>query len=337
MADKTYRVGVVGYGGAFNMGRQHLTSLLKHPGFVAAAVCDPDVARHAVAKSDFPGIETYTTIDDMLAKAHLNLAIIITPHNTHAELVIKCLKQGVGAVCEKPLAISTQEVDEMIAASQGGKIFFSTFHNRRWDGDYLVLKKLVAENLIGRIFRIDCGMYNYHKQRDWWRSIRKISGGNIYDWGAHFTDWVLGIVPGQVRDVIGYQVKNPAWTGYDNEDHSEYLLRFEQGTQVNLTISNMTAAWRPWWTIYGEKGSLVHSWDKKAWEVKVFEHGRMFQTDVKFEDQQSDGFYANVAGHLTKGEPLAVTPESAARVIAVLDSANQSAARDGMPVVPKYR
>ena len=84
MAAKTWRVGTIGYGDIFNMGKIHLESLRKNEGFTPAAVCDADPARMAAAQGDFPGIEAYTDVAEMLAKARLDLVVIITPHNSHA-------------------------------------------------------------------------------------------------------------------------------------------------------------------------------------------------------------------------------------------------------------
>ena len=335
MAAKTWRIGTIGYGGVFHMGKIHLESLQKNAGFIPAAVCDADASRVAAAQNDFPGMEAYTDVAEMLKKAKLDLVTIITPHNSHADLTVQCLKAGVGVVVEKPMAITTAEVSTMIATAKSKKRFLSTFHNRRWDGDYVVLKRLVAENVIGRIFRVECGFSGYSKQGTWWRSNTAISGGNVYDWGAHFTDWILGILPGKIDSVTGYTVKNPAWKDYTNEDHSEVHLRFEGGAWSTLTISNIAAVHKPQWIICGENGSIVHAGD--TWIVKEFHRGRIVTTQVPFEKSNWDGYYANVAAHLTKGAALSVTPESAARVISVLDTAYASAKQGGKPLAPKFR
>jgi scyllo-inositol 2-dehydrogenase (NADP+) len=336
MASKTFRVGAIGYGGAFNMGKLHLETIRKSGAeFVPTAVCDADAARVKVAATDFPGIQTYTDVDEMLAKAKLDLVIIITPHNTHAELAVKCLDAGAAVVVEKPMAITTAEIDAMLAAARKSGKMLSTFHNRRWDGDYLALKKIVADGWVGKLVRVDAFMGWHGPQGKWWRSVKQISGGSIYDWGAHFTDWILGLVEGPVKDVVGFQHKNPAWSQYDNEDHSEAHIRFESGTLVTLTISNLTSIGRPRWTINGEAGGIVST--DNGFTVKSLHKGKLFESSFANEKGDWEAYYRNVADHLLTGAPLAVTAESAARVIAVLDSANLSAAKGGAPVTPKYR
>ena len=109
-SQKIIRCGVIGYGGAFNMGNLHLTSMSKNSGVEVAAICELDGARREVAKKDWPQAQVYSRVGDMLRHAHLDLATIITPHNTHAKLAVQCLKAGVSAICEKPMAITSKEV-----------------------------------------------------------------------------------------------------------------------------------------------------------------------------------------------------------------------------------
>ncbi|HAU36733.1 MAG TPA: gfo/Idh/MocA family oxidoreductase, partial [Phycisphaerales bacterium] len=104
------QVGVVGYGGAFNMGRAHFNEM-KQAGMTPLAVADPDEERLEIARREFPGIETYTSMKEMLRKSAVNLITIITPHNTHAPLALAALRAGRHVVCEKPLAITTAECD----------------------------------------------------------------------------------------------------------------------------------------------------------------------------------------------------------------------------------
>lgn len=334
-AKGSLHTGVVGYGGAFNMGRLHLTSMAKNKWMEVAAVCELDPARRAVATEDFPGIKTYGSVGNMLRGADLDLVTIITPHNTHAKLAVQCLNAGINVVCEKPLAITSAEVKQMLAAAKKKKVMISTFHNRRWDGDFVVLRDLIRkEKIIGRVFRVEAGFYGYGEQGTWWRSNKKISGGAIYDWGAHFTDWILNIVPEQVDWVSGYQVKNKEWKKYDNEDHSEYTLRFKSGCTATLTMSNLSMSPRPRWRVLGERGSIEDIGGKYL--VKTIVNGRQMNTEVPFAESNWDAYYENVYRHLMGRAKLVITPESAGRVIGVLEAANISAARGSKPVKPAF-
>jgi len=329
------RVAAVGYGGAFNMGPQHLNAIGAHKGFEPAAVCELDPARRAVAETDFPGIATFATIDDMLKAKAADLAIIITPHNTHADLTLKCLNAGLHVVVEKPMAITGDEVTAMLAAAKKKKVMLSTYHNRRWDGDFCALRKVLSEGIIGRVFRIEAGFNGYRQQGTWWRAYKDISGGAIYDWGAHFTDWILNLVDYEIDTVTGFQVKNPAWHKYTNEDHSEFTIHFQGGCLATLTISNLAMDPRPRWRVLGEKGAIVD--EGGNFRLRAWVKGRQWETTFPYEEADHTAYYKNVAEHVTKGKPLVITPESAARVIGVLAAANASVEQDGKPVTPIMR
>ena len=145
------KVGVIGYGGAFNMGKSHLNEMQK-AGMTPVAVAEIDKDRLKVAEEEFPGIETYSSVATMLKKSDVNLITIITPHNSHAKLALQCLNAGKSVCCEKPLAITTKECDEMIAAAKKNKVVLSTYHNRHWDGCILeAVKQIKQKKVIGEV------------------------------------------------------------------------------------------------------------------------------------------------------------------------------------------
>jgi predicted dehydrogenase len=236
------------------------------------------------------------------------------------------------------MAISSKEVKAMIAMAKRRKVMLSTFHNRRWDGDFKLLRDLIQkEKMIGKVFRVEAGFGGYGKAPDWWRANKKISGGAIYDWGAHFTDWILNLVNDDIDWVSGYQVKNKEWAkDYTNEDHSEYFLKFKKGCVANLMISNMALSSRPKWRILGDRGS-IEAVGGNEFLVKSMINGRQMETTAKPSDSSWDAYYKNVCRHLQGRAKLVITAESAARVIGVLEAANVSAIKlGGKPVRPAF-
>ena len=304
-----------------------------------AAVCELDTERRRVAAEDWPQVVTYSRVGDMLRHAELDLVAVITPHNTHAKLVIQCLDAKVNTVTEKPMAVTSKECKAMLAMARRRRVMLSTYHNRRWDPDFLLLMDLVRkEKLIGRVFRIECGHYRYGRQGDWWRSDRRISGGNTYDWGAHFCDWVLQLVPDEIDWVSGFQVKNREWKGYTNEDHSELTVIFKGGCTATVTISNLSLSPRPKWRILGDQGS-IEAVDGGDFLVTSLVNGRQMTATVSPTAPNIGGeaYYKNVYRHLQGRAKLSVTPESSSRVIGMLEAANLSAARGSQSVRPAFR
>lgn len=334
---KEFQFAVIGYGPSYGMGPTHINSVLKNKGFQLCAVCDPSKERREAAETDYPGVQTFAKADTMLKKAKPDICIIITPHNTHADLALQCLNAGAHVVLEKPMAITQDEIKEILATAKKKKKVVSCFHNRRWDSDFLVLQSLLKKKLIGDVFRIDAHMIGYHKHPNNWRADKKISGGATYDWGAHFTDWILNLADAKILSVSGFKKKNPAWKSYSNEDHGEVHIRFDSGLYASLTISNLAAVDIPRWQIMGTKGSIVSGND--AFHVTSFRDGRAWKAVFPYSEGNGDwnAYYKNFCEHLRDGKPLNVTGESAGRVICVLHSADMSAETNGEPIVPMIR
>ena len=323
------RVGVVGYGGAFNMGRQHLQQM-KDAGMTPVAVTEVDAARLAVATEDFPGIQTYSSVEEMLEKSDVELVTLITPHNTHAPLALQCLRAGRHVVSEKPLAITLEEVDAMIEAATASDTMISAYHNRHWDGRAMQAVELVRnQKIIGDIVRIECHMGGYSKPGDWWRTSRTISGGILYDWGVHLLEYSLQLFDAPLSEVTGVAYHGPwgpqtSWKEDANEDESFVLARFENGPWLTLSITGIDSKPKEGWVeITGTTGTFVLD----ANHSKLYQHedGKYSVTQLNNPKDEGHRYYENVRDHLVDGAPLIISGEWARRPIQILDLAGQSA------------
>lgn len=316
----TLRGAVIGYGGAFNMGKLHADSM-KAAGFTFVGACDLDPARAEAAGQDYPGIGTWTDPAKFIAECDADLVTIITPHNTHAELAIACAKAGKHVVVEKPMCITVAEADAMIAAAKKAKRTLTVYQNRRHDGDFLALKEIVEKGLIGDVFRVEVNAGGWGKPGTWWRSDKAISGGAFYDWGAHLIDWLLHIVPANIDSVVGHFHKL-VWKQVTNEDHVQALIRFAGGCVADVQLSSIQRISKPRWTVLGTKGAAVCQGD--AFRVVTEMKGYQAELRVPHKPTHWQGYYDNLAAHLFRGAPLEVTPESSRRVIAVMETAERS-------------
>jgi predicted dehydrogenase len=323
------KVGVIGYGGAFNMGRAHLKEM-QGAGMTPIAVAEIDPSRLKVATTDFPGIETYSTVVAMLKKSAVNLVVIITPHNTHAKLALQCLRAGRHVVCEKPLAITTTECDAMIAEARKRKLVLSTYHNRHWEGAIMLGRKLIRQGVIGDVFRVEAHMGKRGLPRDWWRTSRSISGGALYDWGVHLLEYSLQVIDSEIDEVAGFAKRGfwgpqTRWKKDAIEDEGFAVIRFKNGAWLTLCITALDAnpkLGRVEFT--GTKGTFLMVNDTE-YEVTTQDGARTVVTKGKSDPSEWWRFYKNIARHLVKGEKLVITPEWSRRPIHILDLASRSA------------
>jgi scyllo-inositol 2-dehydrogenase (NADP+) len=323
------KVGVIGYGGAYTMGRLHLDQM-KNAGMTPTAVAEIDTERLKGAAREFPGIQTYRSVSPMLRKSDVNLLAIITPHNTHAKLAIQCLSAGRHVVCEKPFAITTQECDSMIQAARKRDLMLSAFHNRHWDGCIMeAMEHIRREKQIGEIVRIEAHMGGYSQPRAWWRASKTISGGILYDWGVHLLEYSLQLVDSTLVEVTGFAKRGfwapkTPWKQDTNEDEATAIARFASGAFVNLRLSSIDANPRKHWLeITGTKGA--YAFDHGTYEIYHVEGNQTTVTRGNNRPTLWDRYYRNVADHLVKDKPLVITAEWARRPIHILDLACRSA------------
>lgn len=334
MAKKSKTIGcaVIGYGPAFNMGKAHCGWIEETRGLEIVAVCDLDPKRTAAAKADFPEVDTYNDLEEMLKDDSIDLVTVVTPHNTHAPLAIPCLEAGKHVIVEKPMCITVAEATAMIEAAKESRVMLSVFHNRRHDGDFSAIKEVVDKGLIGDLFELETGGGGYGRPRRWWRSDKQISGGAFYDWGAHFVDWVLNLVPGKMVGVTGFFHKL-VWHDVTNEDHVHAVIRFESGAVADVQLSHIARIGRPRWRILGTKGAILDS-GGGSFKVSTEVKGIPTEMEVKYKEGDWPSYYANIAAHLLRGKELEVKPEEGRRVIAVIETAEKSAASGKTEPVP---
>lgn len=335
MADKpTNRIhgAVIGYGGAFNMGKAH-ANWMNAAGIPTVAACDVDPARMEAARTDFPGIRTYSSVKALLKDEEVGLCVVILPHNLHARVAIQCAEAGKHVVVEKPMCLTVKEADAMIAAARAAGVTLTVFHNRRHDGDFLAIREVIQKGLIGEVFHIEANGSHYGPPGKWWRADKKISGGAMYDWGAHFLDWILNLVPSEVAGVTGFFQKR-RWLESSNEDHTHAVIRFANGCMADLQISSLAAAGKPRWRILGTLGAIVDE-GRDALSVTVSHEGLLATARVPYKPTDWQAYYNDLARHLYEGAELDVKPEQARRIIAILEAAEKSS-KTGKTEAPAY-
>lgn len=332
------RVGLVGYGFAGRGFHAYLIGLV--PELQLVAVATRDAARRAQAEADH-GVATYETLDDMLGRAELDLVVIATPHDTHRDLACRALNAGKHVVVDKVMALTAAEADEMIAARDRAGTSLSVFQNRRWDGDYLTVRRALAAGWLGEPTLFESAVLNYRAPRGW-RGDAAAGGGLLFDWSAHLIDQALQLVPGPVASV-SCDIQYRGW-GAAIGSYARLLLRFANGVLYNIELGNLVRMETPRWRVVGERGALVKTGlDPQERAMLAGDIGAAVETPgdraqirteiaglttaLTVEGVRGDwtAYYRNVAAALAGTAPLAVLPEEARRGLTILDAAMASA------------
>ena len=207
------------------------------------------------------------------------------------------------------------------------------YHNRRHDGDFLTLKSLVQRGVIGKVFSVEMGGMGWGHPGTWWRSKKDISGGAFYDWGAHFLDWLLQIIPNKIENVTGFFQQDLVWKDVTNEDHVHAVIRFDENVVADVQMSHIARVGRPRWKLLGSKGAIVS--EKGGFRVYGEFDGVLAEGFVSDQPGTHPKYYENIAAHILDGAELDVKPEQARRVIAIMETAeisSKSGVSEKMPV-----
>jgi predicted dehydrogenase len=347
--ERPVRVAMLGYGA---IGFEHGTAINAVDGLEYALVCDRNEERLVQARLAFPGVRTSQAAGQIAEDPDIDLVIVSTPPNTHAALAMQMLRAGKHVVVEKPFCLTSAEADSMIELARDRQRVLTVYQCRRWDPDYLAIRRLVQEGTIGPIFHIETFIGGYAHPCDYWHSHEPISGGVFYDWGSHYLDWILQLIPDRVVSVRGVAHKR-VWHDVTNADQSSVHLRFAQGQEAQFLHSDIAAALKPKWYILGERGAIVGHWRREVvktrrWSGDLIEEylapsealpdlsvftrtpdGELHEQRITLSAPPLYPFHTNLANHLHYGEALAVPPEEARRNIAVMEAATRSVQRDG--------
>jgi scyllo-inositol 2-dehydrogenase (NADP+) len=330
---------VVGYGFAGKCFHSYLANLADGLNLYAVSTRDPQ--RQASAKSDYPNAKIFSTVDELLEDDNVNLVVIATPHDTHAELSIKCMNAGRHVVVDKAMCMNTAEADAMIEASKKNNVLLSIFQNRRWDSDYLTVKKAINDGLLGDVFLIQVTILGYGRPGGW-RGDKKQVGGQIYDWGAHLVDQCVRLVPSKIDTV--FCDTNHIRRDIDIESHLNCIVKFQNGVSYGIEISNVCRIKKPRWFVLGDKGTLckygldpqepymirgnidatVYNPDERP-KVVTEVDGKVTEMTLDYIPGNWKAYYQNIADVLLKGAELAVKPEEVRENMRLIDAIMASA------------
>jgi predicted dehydrogenase len=138
-------------------------------------------------------------------------------------------------------------------------------------------------------------------------------------------DWVLGLVPAKITEIAGHFQFKRVWHDVTNEDHCNAVVRFANGCCANIELSHLAAIRKPRWRILGTQGGLLdHDDGSDVIQVVACKDGIRVDSKVAYMKSDWHAYYRNIADHLLLDEPLAVTPESARRVIGLIATAEKS-------------
>ena len=213
-------IALIGFG---NMGRKHVENLSALQRFFRSA---PYMTLIPLLGRRLAGwLSCLRGLSAILKNDEIEICLIAAPNDVHKELSIVCMEAGKHVICEKPATLNTDELIEVLTTAKIQNRIFTVDQNRRWDRDFIAVKKLFQNRPLGCPIYIDSRVQGSHGLPDNWLS-RKGVGGMLLDWGVHLIDQLLDLLPGEVTQVYTQQVVLP---GKECEENIKLLLRFSGG------------------------------------------------------------------------------------------------------------
>ena len=254
---------LIGYGG---MGHWHVDNVRSMPeDFQIAGIYDILPEKKELAQQN--GLQAYRSLEELLLDDSVELVTIATPNDTHMPLAIAAMESGKHVICEKPVALSADELAQMIAVSRKENRIFTVHQNRRWDEDFLIVQKLLRENTLGRVFNIESRVHGSRGVPGDWRNQKAHGGGMILDWGVHLLDQILRLTDEPVVSVFCCTTNI---TNDDVDDGFKVILAFESGWTAEVEVGTSHFISLPRWYVCGENGTaVINDWNLSGEIIKV--------------------------------------------------------------------
>lgn len=246
--------GIIGHG---FMGHEHEKMLTEFPGIRVVGIADRDPAQLEDVK---PGIRRYADDEELMSDPEVDVVLIAANNNQHHDLVIQAADHGKDIICEKPVALSLQELDEMEEAVRRNHVKFTVHQQRRFDPDFRTAKAVLESGELGDVYSVKSQLYGFNGNMHDWHVYVSEGGGMLYDWGVHLLDQICWMFPGakiksvfaDIRNVINREV----------DDYFEIMLRLDNNITVTVELGTYYLSdkvYDKWferhWFLAGNKGT----------------------------------------------------------------------------------
>jgi len=334
-------VAVIGYGG---QGSWHCSQILKSDVANLSGIYDiKEARRDAAIKNNIFVYDSNTAIFD---DKNVDIVVVATPNDVHEELVISALKSGKNVICEKPVALSIESFDRMTKAAESAGKLLSVHQNRRWDVDYLGVKKAIESGEIGDVIRIESRIHGSRGIPSDWRCHKEPGGGMILDWGVHLIDQMLTLITDKITTI---NCVTTHITNDEVDDGFRLEIGFESGKTAYVEVGTYNFISMPRFYMQCKNGSLyISDWRQKSHIAKLTrwiekdvtpvqnaagitktmaprDHLTLDEYDNEIPKSDVHNFYRNFCAAIDGKEEQFIKNWQVRRVLAVMEAAFTSA------------
>jgi predicted dehydrogenase len=342
--DDPIRVALIGYGLAGAVFHGPLIS--STPGMSLATIVTGDPERRARASSDHPDAQLLADVNALWERpADHDLVVVATPNRSHVPLGLAALGAGLPVVIDKPMAPTAEGGRRLVSEAAERDLLLTVFQNRRWDGDFLTVRRLLSEDALGPIVRFESRFERWRPRvrPEAWRERGdpEEAGGLLFDLGSHLIDQAV-VLFGPPRTV--YAEVDHRRPSAEVDDDVFVALEHGSGVRSHLWMTVLAAIGGPRMRLLGMRAAYEKVGldvqeralgegsrpDDPAWGREPPDRwGRLGVGDdtssVETEPGAYPEFYRGVAASLRTGSPPPVDPNDSVAVLEIIEAALQSA------------
>lgn len=220
-------------------------------------VCDIDPKRIRWAEEH--GFRLYPDFEAVIHAPEVDIVLIATPNDLHKEMAIAAMRAGKHVLCEKPVMMCSKDLEDVMEVEKETGMVFYPRQNRRWDADYLTVKKLYDEKILGKVYTIESRVHGSRGIPGDWRGRKAQGGGMMLDWGVHLIDRLVDMIP---EKIVNLYCHTTHITNDEVDDGFTLLLTFESGLTVTVEVGTHNFIDLPLWYVVAEEGTArIDNWN----------------------------------------------------------------------------
>lgn len=321
-------IGILGIG---RMGMEHATQICQFEDFHLKAVSSSSSDLLSEVKVKLNNVDSFVNHDEIIKSKDIEWLIIANNTANHKMWALNALNCSKNLIIEKPIALSLKEAEEIFNLAERKNLKVTVHQNRRWDKDFLLLKKIIKEGSLGEIYRIESrytdysntwGAWGAQGEKNPWRLDEKSGGGLLNDWATHLVDQIVILLNSKLSNLSSktYGV----FTSGKVDDHFWSELEFENGVDVRIEASHNMRYPLPRWTVLGDKasftvpGGLPETWNTAF--LKKEELGEV--VELKYDISQNElstGFYEDFLEALKYHKDFFVKPDEVLQTMSIIE------------------
>lgn len=260
--DKIYNVGIIGFGG---MASHHFNQSKVLDRINVKGIFDINPERMEYAKSQ--GLVAYESREALINDPEIDIVLVAVPNDYHKEYSIEALRAGKTVLCEKPVTMSSEELEEVMKVAEETGCVFTIDQNRRVNKDFIAMKRAVEAGLLGDVYVIESRVEGSRGVPKGWRTSKAQGGGMMLDWGVHLIDQIMFMYPeAKVTNVFCkmYSVNYP-----EVDDNFRLTMTLSNGVTAHIEVSTNNFILHPRWYVLGTEGTLqIDGWDSEGKVIK---------------------------------------------------------------------